>query len=458
MMLNQITPHRATVGSDPPKDRMRVLLVTDRPFMEPVDGSAHNYRMWLRVLTDLDFEVSVLSFNRFSTKWTLKEIEAVEAVTNETLILEAFRSRLSAAVTTLASGVWRVLIGRRYLPLRVERLLRRHQRNRIADFLQGGRFDAIVVNKLRTTTLIGRQLLNEHKSIKLIDMHDNFPRRESLDSRILLQMIRDNRSLFWISLKPRYLLGLINWAAESRTLQEEASLLSAFDHVVFNARQEGETYARAGVPRQKISTLPLPHPPDPVVLSSPDPRPYQIGLIASGSLSNIEAVDFLARAVLPRLQNRGVRLLIAGTISSYASRLLASETTTVMGWIDDVALFYQQVEVVLVPLLSGTGVSVKTMEAAAYGAAIVSTSIGARGVDLIPGQGIIVADDADAFAATVCQVLDNPQLRIQLRRDAHDGLRANHSRNAFLAGVNTLLRPDCIGRSVGCGRLKQPSA
>ena len=101
--------------------------------------------------------------------------------------------------------------------------------------------------------------------------------------------------------------------------------------------------------------------------------------------------------------------------------------------------FYNQVVVVLVPLLTGTGVSVKAIEAAAHGAAIVTTTVGMRGLDLAPGTDLLVADGAEAFTACVVRLLDDPALRSALRRNALAGLERHHSRERFVQGVGELL-------------------
>ena len=112
---------------------------------------------------------------------------------------------------------------------------------------------------------------------------------------------------------------------------------------------------------------------------------------------------------------------------------------TCMGWIDDVAQFYSQIEIALVPLLTGTGVSVKTFEAASHSAAIVSTTPGTRGVALVPGRDLLVADGGAPFAAAIDRLLDAPDLRADLRRNAHAALLEHHSRQAFTTTLQSLL-------------------
>ena len=420
-----------------------VLLVTDRPFLEPIDGSSHTYLMWLRVLNELGCRVSLLSFDRESTRWSAADLARLPSLTSSSLILKAHGSRIGAVLDGGFSAAWRSLAGRRYLPERVESVLLRGQRDRLRAFVEAGKFQSIVLNKLHTTALIGRTWFRAMPARKIIDMHDNYPMRETLNRRVLFQLARDNWQAFRVAFKPKDLLEMASWAGQGRKLAEEVALLSDFDRVVFNAREEADIYATAGLTRSKVAMLPVPRPED-VVRPEEDagrPRPFQLGLIASSALSNIEALNFLMAKIMPKLRDRGARLLVAGTVGRFAKPLLRPEHGCVLGWIDDVSTFYDQVEVVLVPLLTGTGVSIKTIEAAAHGAAIVTTTVGMRGLDLEPGQDLLVADEPDDFASAVSRVLDDAMLRARLRRNASAGLRQHHSREVFVRGVASLLRP-----------------
>ena len=418
---------------------VNVLLVTDRPFMRPVDGSSHTYLMWLHVLRELGHAVSVLSFSRFSQPWTDTDAGALRAVTRSVLLLPAHPSRAVAAGVAALTVAWRGVAGRRFLPVAAERIVRRQARMEVAAFLDEGAFDAVIVNKLHTTSLVGRDLLRDLPARKLIDMHDNYPANEQNTRRVLLELARSNRQF----LRPvaQSFLRTAGWAGEARLLREEARLLGSFDHVVFNAREEADAYAKAGVPRMHISVLPLPRPPSREMPGAGSRRPFDLGLVASASVFNIQGLAWLAREVLPRLRSRAVRLLVAGNVGRFARNVLPAGDAEVLGWVDDIGAVYAQVEVVVVPLLTGTGVSVKTMEAADHGAAIVSTTIGARGVTLVPGRDFVVADGDADFARAVGMLLDDKVLRASLRSNARRALHELHSRDVFAAGVEALLRP-----------------
>lgn len=72
------------------------------------------------------------------------------------------------------------------------------------------------------------------------------------------------------------------------------------------------------------------------------------------------------------------------------------------------------VAVVVVPLLAGGGMRVKILNALAAGIPIVSTSLGCEGIQVTPGQDILLGDTPEAFAAQVLRVLEYPDLGRQL--------------------------------------------
>ena len=70
---------------------------------------------------------------------------------------------------------------------------------------------------------------------------------------------------------------------------------------------------------------------------------------------------------------------------------------------------WERAAVSVVPLLAGGGTRLKILEAAACGVPVVSTPVGAEGLDLQPGVEIAIAADATSFAAEVCRFLADPE-------------------------------------------------
>lgn len=90
-----------------------------------------------------------------------------------------------------------------------------------------------------------------------------------------------------------------------------------------------------------------------------------------------------------------------------------SPQTRALGFVRDLEEVYSQASVVIVPLLQGTGVKIKLVEAASQNAAIVTTSVGLQGLDFL--RGAVRENDAPAaFASDLAQLLGDPAARAAL--------------------------------------------
>ncbi len=80
--------------------------------------------------------------------------------------------------------------------------------------------------------------------------------------------------------------------------------------------------------------------------------------------------------------------------------------------------FYNNHQIMLVPLLSGSGLRIKIIEGMAYGKAIVSTSVGAEGLPLQSGKNIMIADSPEDFSNAVIELLKNSDKRTAIENGA----------------------------------------
>jgi glycosyltransferase involved in cell wall biosynthesis len=86
--------------------------------------------------------------------------------------------------------------------------------------------------------------------------------------------------------------------------------------------------------------------------------------------------------------------------------------------VPSVADYLRAATVVIVPLRIGGGTRLKIFEAMAMAKAMVSTSIGAEGLDVTHGRDVVIADDAQSFAAGILQFLRDPALRRSCEQNA----------------------------------------
>jgi glycosyltransferase involved in cell wall biosynthesis len=131
---------------------------------------------------------------------------------------------------------------------------------------------------------------------------------------------------------------------------------------------------------------------------------------------NIDGVEYFCREVWPRVSESapGARFRVVGRDPHPRVRRLASETVEVTGTVPSVVEHLREADVVVVPLRVGGGTRLKIFEAMATGKAVVSTTVGAEGLDVTHGEDILLADDAASFAASVTGLLRDAPRRAGL--------------------------------------------
>jgi glycosyltransferase involved in cell wall biosynthesis len=90
---------------------------------------------------------------------------------------------------------------------------------------------------------------------------------------------------------------------------------------------------------------------------------------------------------------------------------LKTENFHIVGQVNDLKKFTSDKSILVVPLMSGSGIRIKTIEGMFAKKAIVTTSIGAKGIDVIDKKHCYIADNAKDFANALIELIQNPDLR-----------------------------------------------
>ena len=148
------------------------------------------------------------------------------------------------------------------------------------------------------------------------------------------------------------------------------------------------------------------------------PRPDS--LIFSGALSysaNFDAMEFFLSDVFPLVKAKrpGATLRITGCNDGVpVERLPLGNGAILTGYLDDIRPTISQSWASVVPLHQGGGTRLKILEAMALGTPVVSTAKGAEGLEVTPGENILIADEPAEFADTVLDLLEDRALRERL--------------------------------------------
>ncbi len=157
---------------------------------------------------------------------------------------------------------------------------------------------------------------------------------------------------------------------------------------------------------------------------------------------NADAARILVDEILPLVRHQipDVRVRIVGRADNRLTDLASPPSVTVTGFVDDIELELANADILVVPLRVGGGTRLKILEAFSAGLPVVSTRIGAEGIDVIDRRHLLLADSPAQIAAAVHEMLTDRSLRELLRREAHALVVAKYDWRIIREDVTDLVR------------------
>lgn len=226
-------------------------------------------------------------------------------------------------------------------------------------------------------------------------------------------------------------------AAQSRLLEESAA--SRFDRIFLCCNAERQELLKRSPGAEVVvlpNSLPLPE-----TTPFPPPARGSYVLLFAGTLgdaANADAAHFFSAAILPRIQagaDRPVTLRIVGRGADAAvQRLDGQAGVEVIGEVPDLAPWYRDAHLVVVPMRAGGGTRIKVLEAFAHRRPVVATTIGMEGIAAEDGQHAYIDDDPGPFATDSLRLLHDPELAEHMADEAF-ALFSRHYTDQHLSGI-----------------------
>lgn len=215
------------------------------------------------------------------------------------------------------------------------------------------------------------------------------------------------------------------WVAAQVARIVERHIARHADRILVLSRKDAELLPASS--RHKVRVVPPPV----AVPAEPRrrPKPGTIVLVSSWRQENIHGLGWFANEVLPAVRAAvpGVSIdLVGSNLTGERAHSLEQQGFTVRGFVEDLDAVYAEAALTVVPLWLGAGVKFKVAEALLHAVPIVTTSVGAEGIDALNGR-TNVTDDAQAFATQMIRALTHPSqaeaeagaLRQEVLRDFH---------------------------------------
>jgi sugar transferase (PEP-CTERM/EpsH1 system associated) len=289
-------------------------------------------------------------------------------------------------------------------PYAVAKYRSRAYRHRAADLLAGERFDAVVCDFLPPA----------------INLPDRLPCPSILFTHNVEAEIWRRHAETAATPISKLLLAQ-QW---HRMLRFEGDALRRFDLILAVSEADRRTFERL-YPGTARAIHVVPTGVDTVYFApaaAETRQPPQ--LVFTGSmdwLPNEDGMLYFVREILPRIRQLEpeVTLAIVGRQPTPAVRRLAEAPgITVTGRVDDVRPYIAEACVYVVPLRIGGGTRLKIFEAMSMGKAVVSTTVGAEGLPVAPGQDIVIADEPARFTQAVVHLIRDVEARRRIETAA----------------------------------------
>jgi glycosyltransferase involved in cell wall biosynthesis len=292
--------------------------------------------------------------------------------------------------------------------------------SRIDEFLTARRFDLTIIAFWPIAEFYAPVLRRLSPTTRLIV--------DSLD----LHFLRDARRIFH-NPSGEEGLGLLdkNYASQ---MTGEVNTYAAADAVMAVSKKEADLVNNlVGDP-----TLAYAVPDNEDLAPSSVPFAERKGILSIGSYEhppNIQAVEYLCKEVLPRLDPAVmaehppyiVGNALDETVRSYGREL---PQVRMVGWVPSIVPYFQRARISVIPLLHGAGTKRKMVQALMSGTPTVSTSIGTEGLGLRDGKHVLIANDPDTFADAITRLLEDEDLWQRLAREGRAHIEKTHGRKA----------------------------
>ena len=248
----------------------------------------------------------------------------------------------------------------------------------------------------------------------------NFPKQLNTPTVLFQHNVETSIWLRQAECEKHWLKKIVFTMEAAKMRRYETAAIKRFHHIV--AVSEEDKRLMVGVDPQSITVVPTG-----VDLqqfrraeNSPALNHEVMFLGAMDWEANVDAVNYFCEKIWLRVLSNipDAKFRIVGRNPHPSVKKLASDSVEVTGTVPSVIDYLKMAAVVVVPLRIGGGTRLKIYEAMSMGKAIVSTAIGAEGLDVHDGKDIVLSEEPQEFARQIINLLENAAARERMGRAA----------------------------------------
>ena len=194
-----------------------------------------------------------------------------------------------------------------------------------------------------------------------------------------------------------------------------------FDRIVAFSEDDLKIIRNAS-PADKVSILPIAIDADSYQFSSEAKKSIDILFIGHMlHYPNLDGLNYFIRKILPLIKREmpEIRLSVVGSgIKEVESAIQKDSNIDIVGEVEEIRPYLSKAKVMVAPIRLGAGIKVKILEAMAAGVPVVATRAAAKGLKVVLGKDILIADSPSDFALKVLSLIKDKSQRIAIAKNA----------------------------------------
>lgn len=383
---------------------MRALILCNKFPYPATDGSSIAIMRMIDTMLAANIEVSLFSLN---TKKHYKDTSALEKVYSGKLNITSVDVLTDiTAINTLAN----LLTGQ---PFHVSRFFVPEVSERLERLLQNYSFDIIQFEGIFMGPYL--DIVRNNSTAKCV------LRPHNIEYRIWERFIKSEKN----GLKNLYLQ-----LQTKRLKKYELEIIPQFDGII-PISDVDKTYIESFVD-SRILTIPCAT--DLTKYKEfPSEKANFFHIGAMDWMPNVSGIEWFLEKVWPLVLAKlpDATFNLAGRHMPSSLLTNSQKGVTVTGTVESAEAFYKENGILVVPLLSGSGIRIKIIEGLSYGKAIVSTTIGAMGISLKANENIMISDTPEDFADAMIRLHKDENLRFAMGKSARSLAQQKFDVNAL---------------------------
>lgn len=363
---------------------MRILQVCPKPPFPKVDGGCVAIAAMTESLLLAEHDVKVLTMETHKHPFISQKVptDILEKTEMEAVGMDTRIKPFDALLNLFSSESYNV-----------QRFYSKAFESRLIEILNQNDFDIIHLESIFCTPYL--KAIRNHSKAKVV------VRTHNIEFRIWEQLaIQESNPI------KKWYLNLL----ASRLKNYELDVLNKVDGIAAITKDDSEGLKQLGV------CIPMEVVPIGMKVSEIEAKPVQsdsIHLYHLGAMDwmpNVEGINWFVNDIWPKITKEfpDVKCSLAGREMPASLLSYSSGNLTIEGEVSSVSEFISDKNVAVIPLLSGSGLRVKIVEALAYGKVVITTSLGAIGIPYENGKNILIADSPEDFVKQIKWLNENP--------------------------------------------------